>query len=496
MSTPPPHRIRSKDERRLSNPPGVIPYHEASKHTPASIRYGSKRLDWTTKPNPFKQYLELAPIPLPSPAADTKVPTVAAISGAMGEKRDLNAVELSRLLTLAAGVSKVFHQPPYDPMFFRTYACAGALYPNEVYVACGGIDGVDPGLYHFSPAEDALRLLRAGDPRPSLLRATGAYPAVGAAPVSVILSGIPWRTAWKYKQRGYRHLFWDAGMILANLLALSASGGHPSEVVMGFEDAELNLLLGLDGVNEMSLCIVPIGIGDSEPAAMAPDAPGPIDHPYAKLSHWERPYSEADEAHKQTSIGSFVEAQLWHQNPLGDRPRPATASLNGIERTIRKRGSKRQFKQDPILIEELAGVLDCANHKLNCDWGEGLAQVGLIAHGVEDLESGAYAYVYGFDRIALGDFREKGRYLCLEQALGGDGAATIFILTDLAEASTVLGPRSYRAAQLEAGIVAGRIYLGSYACGFGATGLTFYDDEVRTFFQTEAEPMIAVALGH
>lgn len=480
----------------MNNPPGVIGYHEVSKHSPASIRYGSKRLDWSTKPNPFKQYLDLEAIALPQPAPDTKVPATAAIVGVMGEKRDLDAAELARLLTLAAGVSRVLQQPHGNPVFFRTYACAGALYPNEVYVACGGIEGLAPGLYHFSPGENALRLLRSGDPRPYLMRATGAYRPVGAAPLSIILSGIPWRTTWKYKQRGYRHLFWDAGMILANLLALASSGGHRSEVVLGFVDAQLNRLLGLDGEKEMGLCIVPIGAGDSEPVPMAPEEPPLIEPLSAQLSHWERSYSEIVEAHQQTSLTSFAEAQLWHQSPAGSLPRPGTLSIDGIERTIRRRGSKRIFNQDPILIEELACVLDSATNRLDCDWGDGLTQVGLIAHGVEDLPSGAYAYVYGFDLIESGDFREKGTQLCLEQPLGGDGAATIFVMSDLVHASLVLGPRSYRAAQLEGGILAGRMYLGAYASRFGATGLTFYDDEVRTFFQTEAEPIIAVALGH
>jgi hypothetical protein len=42
--------------------------------------------------------------------------------------------------------------------------------------------------------------------------------------VVLALTGIPWRTAWKYTERGYRHLFWDSGMILANVLALAPSG--------------------------------------------------------------------------------------------------------------------------------------------------------------------------------------------------------------------------------------------------------------------------------
>jgi hypothetical protein len=61
-----------------------------------------------------------------------------------------------------------------------------------------------------------------------------------------------------------------------------------------------------------------------------------------------------------------------------------------------------------------------------------------------------------------------------------------------------LGRRGYRAAQLEAGIVAGRIYLCAYADHFGATGLTFYDDEVTRFFSPDAEGkncMLVVAVG-
>ena len=57
----------------------------------------------------------------------------------------------------------------------------------------------------------------------------------------------------------------------------------------------------------------------------------------------------------------------------------------------------------------------------------------------------------------------------------------------------------YRAAQLEGGIIGGRLYLGAYAQGFGATGLTFFDDEVTEFFSPHASGksvMFLVALGY
>jgi nitroreductase len=70
---------------------------------------------------------------------------------------------------------------------------------------------------------------------------------------------------------------------------------------------------------------------------------------------------------------------------------------------------------------------------------------------------------------------------------------------DLARVLDRFGNRGYRAAQLEGGITGGRLYLAAYAQGFGATGLTFYDDEVTEFFSPHAagkSVMFLVALGY
>ena len=66
---------------------------------------------------------------------------------------------------------------------------------------------------------------------------------------------------------------------------------------------------------------------------------------------------------------------------------------------------------------------------------------------------------------------------------------------DLDRTLGALGDRGYRAAQLDAGIRAGRASLGAYARRLGATGLTFYDDEVRGAVGTDDEPMMCVAVG-
>jgi Nitroreductase family. len=86
----------------------------------------------------------------------------------------------------------------------------------------------------------------------------------------------------------------------------------------------------------------------------------------------------------------------------------------------------------------------------------------------------------------------------LEQELAAEASAVFFLMSNLKEILKRLGNRGYRVAQIEGGIVAGRIYLMSYSLNLGATGLTFYDDEITEFFSPHAENknnIIVVAVG-
>ncbi len=491
-----------------------IEFHEATKHSPVSVRQSRHFLDWANKPHPFKDYGDLESIRLP-PFSDTGGLTADAIAEQVAaEERELDLAEVARLLVLGTGVLREKVYPDGERFYFRTYASAGALYPVEVYLACARVAGLDPGLYHFHPLERSLRRLREGDPRPDLLRACGERSAAGSAAVAVIVSAIPWRTTWKYQARGYRHLFWDGGMIIANLLALAASGGHHSEVVLWFADAELDRFLGVDGEDEMALAVVPIGTAGSAPPPPAESAPSrldgsppvlpaesvppPLDPSSRGLPRNRRRYREISAVHAATSLDSPPREAPPERagRARGELP-AADLEAAPLERVIRRRGSTRAFRGDPVPAGQLLGILARAFWSLSADWGPPLVHAGVLVHACDGLESGSYRFAGGeLELLATGDFRDAGYFLCLEQPLGGDGAATCFLLADLQDAVQRLGPRAYRAAQLEAGIVAGRIYLGAYACRFGATGLTFYDDQVRSFFGTMAEPMLAVALGH
>jgi SagB-type dehydrogenase family enzyme len=135
------------------------------------------------------------------------------------------------------------------------------------------------------------------------------------------------------------------------------------------------------------------------------------------------------------------------------------------------------------------------------DPGVHLNDLYLIVNNVDGLASGAYVFHREegtLEQLGVGDFRRHAGVLGLHQDLPADASVNIFYLCDLNAILDKFGNRGYRAAQLEASIAAGRMYLAAYALRLGATGLTFYDDAVTAFFSPHAEEksvMFLVALG-
>jgi len=149
----------------------------------------------------------------------------------------------------------------------------------------------------------------------------------------------------------------------------------------------------------------------------------------------------------------------------------------------------------------LATALWAATRPIPADVPSGLVVPFLIVNAVEGVAPGAYVYraaEHALELVRAGAFRDRASSLTLEQALGGDAAATVFFLAPLDAIRTRWGDRGYRMANLEAGIAGGRLYLAAYAQGFGASGLTFYDRLVVEFFAPASAGLDAIfvtALG-
>jgi len=491
-------------------------YHERTKHSYWSIRRDPHYLDWANRPLPFKIYPAIEPLPLPRDVPQTGVAALSAISEVLSSASgdsvpDLQ--DLARILYFSAGITKQ-RKHPSGEIYFRAAACTGALYEIELYVVTSELKGLGAGVYHFSPADVALRLLRRGDFRGNLARAAGLEPTMVRAPATIVCTGTYWRNAWKYQSRTYRHFGWDNGTLLANMLAISTASGLPSEIVIGFVDAEVNRLLDLDARREVSLCLVPIG-RTSERALPASREVPPLGLETIPLSEREVEYPAMLKIHDASSLESEQEVRQWRgKQPIVPPFTPAGEVVrlqrlpeeeqpkDTIEQVILRRGSSRKF--DPtqsITLGELSTVLDRATRGIPADFvescGAPLNDLYLIVHAVQGLEPGAYFFCRGrsaLEHLKEGQFRAEARHLGLEQQLPADACVDVFFLADLNGILERCGNRGYRAVQQEAGMIGGKIYLGAYAQRLGATGLTFFDDDVTHFFSPHAKDKSAIFL--
>ncbi len=480
-------------------------FHDATKHTWRSVRTDRHPVDWARQPIPYKLYTDLEPIPLTIDLAESDWPAVDALAGASppaGPWADDSW--LASFLFYAAGITRRWEAE--RGMNFRAAPSAGALYPIEVYVVCRdlGLDELPAGVYHFEPYEFALRQLREGDHR-SYLAQAAATDAVESAPASLVFTGIPWRATWKYGTRGYRHLFWDLGTMLANLLAVAVGNRVPTSIVTGFIDEAVARLVGVDMLNESPLAVVPLG-EEAERAPLVGTQLEPITYRTSPDPRGFGEDAEVDRVHLAGVLETEDDVWTWREEMralrLGVTTKvepPTSLRYDTIESVILQRGSTRRFGHGRAPLESLVWPMSVANQSIAIDAvadNDSLLQHLLVVHGVEDLAPGAYRWTpQGPDLLRPGSFRGEAATLCLEQELGGDGAYTVFHTADLDRVLHAGGARGYRVAQLEGGIAAGRLQLAAFAMDLGGTGLTFYDDDVPRFFDVEVEPMTVSSIG-
>jgi SagB-type dehydrogenase family enzyme len=328
----------------------------------------------------------------------------------------------------------------------------------------------------------------------------------------VVATSTFWRNAWRYGDRTYRHSFWDTGTILANLLAVAQAHGVPASFVAGFADGEVNHLLGVDGIGEAAIALVPLGVGNV--ATSIPPAEA-IDPPTVPVSAREVRFPLIEQAHQASSLSDASAVRAWREaGALGaamsgdgdfaptalTRPAPLSLdpvgpehpdhdSMDPIDVVIAHRGSARRFDARPIPLDALQFMLRAAVRPVTADTDSSLLDMFVLVERVTGLEPGLYRLADDQRSLALlesGTLGEAGERATVSNGIAGAAAANVFVVCDLAEVQRRYGDRGYRAAQLHAGIRGGLLYLAAHALGVAATGLTFYDDLVVSLLRSTA----------
>ncbi len=194
-------------------------------------------------------------IKLPEPQYDSSI----SIEQAMLERRSvrvykdepLTLSEVAQLLWSAQGITN-------SKRGFRTAPSAGALYPLELYVVIGNVDGIAEGVYKYMPDKHELVKVREGDVRDKLAIAALGQTCISEGAIVIIFSAVYERTTRKYGDRGVMYVYMEVGHAAQNVCLQAVSLNLGTVVVGAFRDDEVSTILNLPD-EEQPLYILPVG---------------------------------------------------------------------------------------------------------------------------------------------------------------------------------------------------------------------------------------------
>jgi SagB-type dehydrogenase family enzyme len=209
-------------------------------------------------------YADCASVALPPPAEmpALRVTLGEAILGRCSSRelapRAASLPQAAALLHYSYGMVRENGYVKFPPRL-RPVPSAGALFPMEIYLHASRVEGLSPGLYHYSPKEHCVHLL-SGAPSLDAIAAATLYPEyVGGASLVFFVTALFGRTTWKYGERGYRYALIEAGHFAQNVALVAGALGLGAFSLGGYVDREIDDVLGIDGVTQSTVCMVCAG---------------------------------------------------------------------------------------------------------------------------------------------------------------------------------------------------------------------------------------------
>ncbi|MGQ9473369.1 MAG: SagB/ThcOx family dehydrogenase [Candidatus Caldatribacteriaceae bacterium] len=159
--------------------------------------------------------------------------------------------ELAQLVFAACGITEELYG-------FRTAPSAGALYPLELLVVVGKVEGLSPGIYRYLPQKHQLEKLLSGDRRAELCQAALSQGSIREAPVVLVIAAEYEKTTRRYGERGIRYVHMEAGHVGQNIYLQAESLGLGTVAIGAFQDQEVARALNLPP-KLVPLYIFPVG---------------------------------------------------------------------------------------------------------------------------------------------------------------------------------------------------------------------------------------------
>jgi len=216
-------------------------------------------LNWASKPETYRSYPSSKLVQLPTKIEEAKTPLSEVLhkrkSVRTFSSKSMSLADLAFLLWSSTGIQRV--ENGYE---FRTAPSAGALYPIETYLVVNNVEGLESGIYHYNIQNHTLEELKTGSLGGVLAHAALDQKMCSSASVVFVWTAIFQRSKWKYSQRAYRYVYFDAGHIAGNLALAAVSINLGSCEIGAFFDDEVNSLVGVDGKEESAMLLCTVGL--------------------------------------------------------------------------------------------------------------------------------------------------------------------------------------------------------------------------------------------
>ena len=215
-------------------------------------------MSWENLPEPFKLYSNVQIVNLPEPKDLSGMSfNEALLKRKSIREYSLEPIQLDQLSYILWAANGIRNREASQE--FRTAPSAGALYPIETYLVVSDVSDLNPGIYHYSVQKHELETLKKGKFTREMVRAGMGQEMLRKAAVTFVWTAIFERSKWKYRQRAYRYVYLDTGHIAENLALAATSLGLGSCQIGALFDDEVNLIIGVDGIEESVLYMSTVG---------------------------------------------------------------------------------------------------------------------------------------------------------------------------------------------------------------------------------------------
>ncbi|MEC4815646.1 MAG: nitroreductase family protein [Scytonema sp. PMC 1069.18] len=417
-------------------------YHDATKHSYVSVMLDPNYVDASTQPSPFKFY----------PKFYRRL------------KLDVNNPIHSFIWLTSAITFEKFYQD--EPYYLRVNPSAGGLYPTELYVQIRGIEGIIDGIYHLEVANNSLTLIYEliDDGLESYI-----FPYNRIIGFIFFISCVYYRSSWKYKERSVRYCFLDSGHHLGAVAASAYFHDKNIQLIFDFDKLALNADLGFENKEFITACAISGEFQEKPVRRLRLNVPFVCGTDYFEANKF------IEDGYQETALQPSSQKLLEYPQFCFDKEQ--------FFQTVWNRRSIRRFHKQSISTEVFCNILQAAEKPIPTEHFEEI-EIYSVINRVEGILPGIY---HRKQLIKAGDFSDRVKYLCVNQALVKDSAVVLFLVSDYS---------NYQTAMQIAGFLGQRVYLFSNYWNVHCSGIgAFYDDETRDFLGTPKDILYALVIG-